>query len=119
LFDKHRLFLNKLNEVANACKHSFINTDHNHVGVNEPLLFALALSRNDSARTAVFHVVSLRELVENFSQFYVWQWQLSVLGRQIPNSGKSRRKHKRKPEASRVRQNQMNWPAFDDDFRLH
>ena len=72
LFDKHRPFLNKLNDVSNACKHSFINTDYNLFGASEPLLFALGLPRNDSSKDSAFHVVPLREMVESFSEFYGW-----------------------------------------------
>ncbi len=68
----HLPFLEMLNNISNALKHSFINSDQSHVGLNEPIVFALALKNNDLARhPPVFYGIALREVIETFSLFFV------------------------------------------------
>lgn len=63
-------FLNSLNEVSNAYKHSFINTQVNLIGADEPVVFALALKRNKISNDPVFHQLTLASLVNGFNTFF-------------------------------------------------
>lgn len=69
-FESHRRYLTTLNEVSNAYKHSFLNSDITLIGRDEPCVFALALRQNDLTHDPQFIVVSARELVEGTSRFY-------------------------------------------------
>ncbi len=71
LFAAHEDYLNTLNEVANAFKHSFINTDMNIMGGEYPVVYALALDRNKLSNTPKFYSVNFADLVENFSNLYM------------------------------------------------
>jgi len=83
LFRPHEAFLFSLNEVANAFKHSFINTDMTVAGTEYPVVFALSLKRNKLSEPAVFHSVSFGEMVTSFSRLYkecsatIQQWARS------------------------------------------
>lgn len=70
LFLHHESYLFTLNEVANAFKHSFINTDVTVMGSEYPVVFALALDRNKLSNTPQFYSVSFADLVESFSKLY-------------------------------------------------
>ena len=70
LFAAHESFLFALNEVANAFKHSFINTDMTIVGAEYPVVYALALDRNKLSNEPQFYFVSFADIVENFSRLY-------------------------------------------------
>jgi len=62
--------LRRLNEISNAYKHSFINSDITLVGRDEPIVFALALKRNRLDKSPQFHSVALSDVVKQFSSFY-------------------------------------------------
>src|SRR6266702_3649304 len=62
LFEPYERYLFTLNEVANAFKHSFINTDMNVVGASYPVVYALALKRNDLSKEPHFYSVNFAEL---------------------------------------------------------
>jgi len=64
-------FLAQLNDISNAYKHSFINSDVTLLGRDEPVVFALALKHNRLEASPVFHVVALSQVVRQFSEFYV------------------------------------------------
>jgi hypothetical protein len=70
LFAPHDAFLATLNEIANAFKHSFINTDMTVVGSEYPVVFALALKRNKLSESPQFYSVNFAEMVVAFSNFY-------------------------------------------------
>ena len=70
LYNDHIDLLIQLNEIANAFKHSFINSDHNIFGAEEPRVHALALDYNNLKNDAVFHDVSLVKLIEQYSIFF-------------------------------------------------
>jgi len=70
MFAPHSSLLSTLNEVANAFKHSFINTDMTVVGSEYPVVFALALRRNKLSEQPVFYSVSFQQMIEAFSIFY-------------------------------------------------
>lgn len=62
--------LQTLNNVSNAYKHSFINSDLNIIGRDEPVLFALGLLRNDLNKKEEFIGVALGEVVRGFDAFF-------------------------------------------------
>jgi hypothetical protein len=70
LIEPHRDFLRMLNDVSNAFKHSFINTDVGLVGAEYPVLYALQLKQNDTSREPVLHSVTFSTIIEGFSTFY-------------------------------------------------
>jgi len=67
----HTAFLATLNEVANAYKHSFVNSDLSLIGRDEPIVFALALKWNRLANATEFHAVPLREVIVRFNAFFL------------------------------------------------
>jgi hypothetical protein len=70
LFAPYERYLFTLNEVANAFKHSFINTDMTVVGAEYPVVFALALDRNRLSNKPKFYSVNFSEIVQEFSKLY-------------------------------------------------
>jgi hypothetical protein len=66
----HLKFLNTLNEVSNAYKHSFINSELSLIGAEEPYVFALALKQNDLGKQPMFHEVPFAALVVEFDNFF-------------------------------------------------
>lgn len=70
LFAPFESYLFTLNEVANAFKHSFINTDMTVVGAEYPVVFALALDRNNLSNKPQFYSVSFTDIVQTFSRLY-------------------------------------------------
>lgn len=76
VFQPHREILQALNEIANAFKHSFINSDITLVGRDEPCVHALALQYNKLESGAKFHNVAMRQIVIGFNAFYkdTMQW---------------------------------------------
>lgn len=70
LFAPYESYLFILNDVANAFKHSFINTDISVVGSEYPVVFALALDRNKLSNKPQFYSVSFAAMVEEFSRLY-------------------------------------------------
>jgi hypothetical protein len=71
LFAPHMNFLDELNKVANAFKHSFINTDMNVVGAEYPMVFDLTQKRNKLSDVVNSYSVSFEDIVRNFSALYV------------------------------------------------
>jgi hypothetical protein len=76
VFRPHKVFLQSINEIANAFKHSFINSDITLVGRDEPCVHALALQYNKLESGAKFHNVAMRHIVIGFNAFYqdTMQW---------------------------------------------
>jgi len=66
----HCDFLRLLNEISNAYKHSFINSDAMLVGRDEPGVYALSLQRNDLERATQLHNIRITELVVRFDAFF-------------------------------------------------
>lgn len=69
-FLAHISLLSILNEVSNAYKNSFVNSEISSIGAEEPYVFALALKRNDLGNQPEFHSVRFAELVTNFDSFF-------------------------------------------------
>ena len=76
VFSDHVDLMEKLNDIANAFKHSFINSDHTLMGFAEPRIHALGLSYNKLSSDPVFYDVKLDELVSKYNEFYKYsvQW---------------------------------------------
>ena len=69
-FSAHIEPLRLLNEISNAYKHSFINSDLNVMGRDEPVLYALPLHRNDISKKEAFVSVALGAVVRDFDAFF-------------------------------------------------
>lgn len=68
--NKFQILLNALNDVANAYKHSVLNSEVSaHRGAEYPMVFALTLDRNDSTKTPAFHRIPLNNLVLDYRLF--------------------------------------------------
>ena len=67
---QHLPMLTLLNEIANAFRHSFVDSDMNVMGRDEPYVYALSLHLNKLASGIKFHGVSLVWLAKAFTDFY-------------------------------------------------
>jgi hypothetical protein len=64
--------LNRINEISNTFKHSFVNSEaHNLFGKREPVVNCLDLHRNNAVKGPVWHSYYLREIVEDYDTFFV------------------------------------------------
>ena len=63
-------FLATLNNVSNAYKHSFINTQLSLVGAEEPVVYALGLKRNKLSNTPSLYQVPFASLISGFNVFF-------------------------------------------------
>ena len=70
VFQRHIPIMRMLNDIANAYKHSFINSDHTLLGRYEPCIHALGLKRNKLSAGAKFYNVSCAALVNGFNELY-------------------------------------------------
>lgn len=70
LFAEHMKFLTTLNDISNAYKHSFINSDLNMVGRYEPVVHALGLRQNDLRNEPTLSAIPLRDIVADFNAFF-------------------------------------------------
>lgn len=68
--ENHLIFLQKLNGISNAHKHSFLNTDYNLHEKEEPFVFALGLKGNNLNNQQDFYAIPVRILIEEFNLFY-------------------------------------------------
>ena len=71
MLEQHDWLLTTLNEIANAHKHSFIDSNFQIVGSQEPCTVALALDYNRLRSAPTPYVVSLNSLVTAFNSFYL------------------------------------------------
>lgn len=71
MLKQHDWLLQTLNDVANAHKHSFVDSDFQVIGSREPCAVALALKNNKLVSAATPYVVSLDSLVGAFNSFYL------------------------------------------------
>ena len=70
LYTGHVPFLNTLNDIANAYKHSFVNSDLTLMGRDEPIVYALGLRQNDLSNEPTFHAIPLQQVVFQFDTFF-------------------------------------------------
>ena len=69
-FTEHIEIMIVLNDISNAFKHSFINSDHTLLGAEEPRVHALGLKDNKLNSEPVFYDYSLLELIKKYNAFY-------------------------------------------------
>jgi hypothetical protein len=88
VFKPHLDALKNLNTLANAYKHSFINTDHTQISRDEPCFFALDIKYNKLASGAKFYTLPVAPLVAAFEQMYkdVLTWLLDFSEREKPDA---------------------------------
>lgn len=68
-FNGHYAKLEQLNDISNAYKHGFMNSDNNYFGSeNEPLVMSLHVERNNLKNPPKFIVISLRDVIAHFDQ---------------------------------------------------
>lgn len=79
-------FLDTLNNVSNAYKHSFINTQISLVGAEEPVVYALGLKRNRLSNNPSFYQVTLASLITGFNVFFTSITQ-ELKGCRLPHLG--------------------------------
>lgn len=70
IFFSFNEWLDSFNKIANAYKHSFINTDQNLIGRDEPCIPLLNIHHNNLDTGEDLYVLSLREFIENYNDFY-------------------------------------------------
>jgi hypothetical protein len=66
----HLPHLRSLNDISNAYKHSFINSDLNIMGRDEPVLYALILQRNDLRKKPSFTGIAVGQIARDFDAFF-------------------------------------------------
>ena len=69
-FDKYIPFLQQLNDISNAYKHSIPNDMLMVLGKNEPCIYALDANHNKDIFHPQMYGISLSELVVSFNSFY-------------------------------------------------
>jgi hypothetical protein len=82
----HESFLRNLNDISNALKHSFIQSDSNLIGATEPAVYALSLYRNEISAGAKLQAVGLRDFAMRASAFYrdAMSWLYAFSQRNLP-----------------------------------
>lgn len=70
LFDSHISFLQQLNDISNAYKHSISNDMASLIGRDEPCIFALDGNHNKNVFNPQMYGIALRELITLFNLFY-------------------------------------------------
>ncbi|MDH5681815.1 MAG: hypothetical protein OEZ36_09520 [Spirochaetota bacterium] len=70
VFVPHLNIMKLLNEISNAFKHSFINSDYYAINSEEPYVTAFSLDRNRLKSQATIYNVSFIYLIIEFSYFY-------------------------------------------------
>lgn len=90
-FADHISMLQQLNEISNAFKHSFVNSDINVVGKDEPCVQALDLKYNKIQSGDKFYSISVKSIVENFNLFYGYgiKWLKNFSGRNMKKEYKN------------------------------
>jgi len=69
-FTNHIEMLEQLNGISNAYKHSFLNSDIDLIGKDEPCVNALALDNNKLSCEPKFYSVSFKWLISGYNEFY-------------------------------------------------
>ncbi len=69
-FADHQNWLQTLNEVSNAYKHSIMQRQLQVLSTREPTVLVMIFKRNDSSNPHDFKRMSLAELVAGFEKFY-------------------------------------------------
>jgi hypothetical protein len=69
-FRDHLIILKKLNEISNAYKHSFVNSDINLVGREEPMVLVLSIKYNRLTSGIKFYDMPFSGFIHSFNRFY-------------------------------------------------
>ena len=70
-FDHFKNFLQTLNNISNAYKHSFLNSDTMSLrGKSEPVVFALGLKANNITNSPTPYSITLSDVVIQFDEMY-------------------------------------------------
>lgn len=70
IYAQHEDFLQQLNDVSNAHKHSFLQTSVTGLGFDEPGVMAYPLTRNRLSADNGCYTLRLSGLVDDFTAFY-------------------------------------------------
>lgn len=89
--NKHNSFLDELNQLSNAHKHSFAQSDTTIIGTEEPCVYLLSHPHNDIKKDCEFDVVPVRRLVNEFNEFQADCFKrLRELGESMQNTNCSK-----------------------------
>lgn len=69
VFSSHIELMQILSDIANAFKHSFINSNHTLLGSVEPRIHTLGIAYNKLSADAVFYDVPVDKLVNKYNEF--------------------------------------------------
>jgi len=69
VYEKHKPFLERLNIITNALKHSFIDSDVKFHGIEEPMISAIALNHNIFTKEPSHDAICMSTLVDEFNAF--------------------------------------------------
>ncbi len=69
-YTEHTDLINILNDISNAFKHSFINSDINVIGDIAPRINALGLRHNNLSDKEVYYDVTFEDLIEKYNNFF-------------------------------------------------
>ncbi|QLC64853.1 hypothetical protein LPB248_00730 [Flavobacterium sp. LPB0248] len=68
--NKYNHLLTILNEVTNAYKHSFVNSEvHSYHGVDYPIAYAYSLKRNTTENSPQFYSVAVNDFIIDYCRF--------------------------------------------------
>lgn len=70
VFENYKLFMQKLNDISNAYKHSASNDLQMFIGRDEPCLFALDANHNRNFLHPKLDGITINNLVNEFNSFY-------------------------------------------------
>ena len=71
VFQSHVDKLERINEVSNTFKHSFITSEaHNLMGKDEPVVNCLNIKWNDTSNQPQWHTYFLRQIIEDYGSFF-------------------------------------------------
>jgi hypothetical protein len=68
MFAGHHAKLKQMNDVTNAYKHSFLSTDHNMIGRDEPVVISLSVSQNNLDKPLEYNSISLADFVSHMDE---------------------------------------------------
>lgn len=74
-FNKFIDFFKLLDNLANAYKHSYANSDFSVLGRDEDCFVALYSKYNDFSKESTPYVVSVNELIKEFNEFYKFAFE--------------------------------------------
>jgi len=72
VFKDHIFIMERLNDISNTYKHSFLTSEaHSLFGKEEPVVNCLDLTNNHGDKGPIFHSYFLREIVDNYWNFFM------------------------------------------------